>query len=290
MEPIRPFRWNVARREQLGNLLDGPEEPSLWFLDDLIELAGKVLARSTDSELYFVGRSVDSLYDVLSGALAHTGWAGRLHPLPLSLYGLTGAAHADSQTSRLRDYLTAAGLSPATIMRGRSVALVDLVYQGSTFANLFGVLREWTRDEAGVDGGPQWDVVRRQLRFVGITERRQTSPKTWRWHQHALWTDELPRMGIVNVSIPWSLWNYLGNVQPKTTPSFWAERWSDPTVAAPSRTKEALHALAEAVALVEAGRTDHVRSRIASVATSESSIREPWLRGLARELRSRPPA
>lgn len=286
MEPIRPFRWNVSRREQLGRLLDGVDEPPLWFLDDLIELAGKVLARSSDSRLYFVGRSVDSLYDILSGALAGTSWDDRLRPLPLSLYGMGGAAHATAASAHLRNYLTAAGLTPSSIMRGHPVALVDLVSAGSTFTNLFHLIKSWSLDEAGTDGGPQWDVVRRQLRFVGITERTKTSPNAWRWHQHQAWTAELPKSGIINVSIPWAVWSYFGNTQNKTTPSFWAERWSDPTVAEPSRTEVALAALAEAVALVEAGRTGEVRRRIAAVAADEPPIREAWLRGLVGELRS----
>jgi hypothetical protein len=73
-EPIRPFRWDLVRPDQLGSLLDGVEVPQLFFLDGLVECAARVLAQCGDGELYFVGRSVDSLYDLLSGALADTDW------------------------------------------------------------------------------------------------------------------------------------------------------------------------------------------------------------------------
>ncbi len=45
-------------------------QPDLWFIDDLVQCAGKVLARSGNGDLVFVGRSLDSTSDLLSGALA----------------------------------------------------------------------------------------------------------------------------------------------------------------------------------------------------------------------------
>ncbi|MFI6826045.1 hypothetical protein ACIBG5_02990 [Kribbella sp. NPDC050241] len=110
VEPNRPFRWDLVRPDQLGSLLDDVGEPSLFFLDDLIECAARVLAQCADGELYFV----------------------------------------------------------------------DLVFEGSTFGNLYAVLRRWIDDDRA-----QWDVIRRPLRFIGSTARTKTSPNTWRWQQHA---------------------------------------------------------------------------------------------------------
>ena len=74
VEPSVPFRWDLVTPDQLGSLLTGTDEPRLWFLDDLTACAGKVLARSGNGDLLFVGRSLDSLFDLLSGVLAGTDW------------------------------------------------------------------------------------------------------------------------------------------------------------------------------------------------------------------------
>ena len=62
-EPNRPFRWDLVRPDQLGSLLDDLPELDLWYLDELVSCAGRVLAHCADGDLYFVGRSVDSLFD-----------------------------------------------------------------------------------------------------------------------------------------------------------------------------------------------------------------------------------
>lgn len=279
-EPNRPFRWDLVRPDQLGSLLDGVDVPPLHFLDGLVECAARVLAQCGDGDLYFVGRSVDSLYDLLSGALADTGWSSRLHPLPLSLYGLRGQGFNAEELRQLRTNLTAEGLSPADLMRGRPTVFVDLVYRGSTFENLYAVLRDWIEDERA-----QWDVIRRQLRFIGITWRTKTSPNTWRWQQHADFAGELPAAGIRNVSLEGWIWSYFGNHQPKTAESFRRTRWSDTEVAEPRRAEEARMALAEAVQVVSAARTAEVRRALADELARQPAMSERWLRDLQLSLR-----
>jgi hypothetical protein len=279
-EPNRPFRWDLVRPDQLGSMLDGVEVSPLFFLDGLVECAARVLGQCADGELYFVGRSVDSLYDLLSGALADTTWSSRLHPLPLSLYGLSGQGFNAEELRQLRTNLTAEGLAPAELMRGRPTVFVDLVYRGSTFENLYAVLREWIDDEHA-----QWDVIRRQLRFVGITWRTKTSPNTWRWQQHADFAGELPATAIRNVSLDGRLWSYFGNTQPKTAESFRRTRWSDSDVAEPRRAEEARLALAEAVQLVAAARTPDVRRALADELGRQPAMSERWLRDLQLSLR-----
>ncbi|MEI8406094.1 MULTISPECIES: hypothetical protein [unclassified Kribbella] len=280
MEPNRPFRWDLVRPDQLGSLLDGVAQPDLFFLDDLVDCAARVLAQCGDGELYFVGRSVDSLFDLLSGALADTDWRSRLHPLPLSLFQSDGQDLTVAELGQLRTNLAAGGLAPADLMRGRPTVFVDLVYQGSTFENLYAVLRRWIDDDRA-----QWDVIRRQLRFIGITVRRKTSPNTWRWHQHADFAGELPAAGFRNVSLDGPIWSYFGNTQPKTAASFRRSAWSDPEVTTPRRDEKARAALAEAVALVERARTPEVRRQLADRLTREPTINERWLRELQLALR-----
>ena len=79
-----PFRWDLVSPDQLGSLLAGVGEPDLWFLDSLVTCAGKVLARGGDGDLFFVGRSLDSMFDLLSGALTGVAAAPEVHWLPLS--------------------------------------------------------------------------------------------------------------------------------------------------------------------------------------------------------------
>lgn len=73
-----PFRWNLARREQLGRLAGPPTAPlDDWTMAQLRECCAKVVAASADGRMVLVGRSPESLYDYLCGALADTSWADR---------------------------------------------------------------------------------------------------------------------------------------------------------------------------------------------------------------------
>ncbi|HEX5076385.1 MAG TPA: hypothetical protein VFW03_24455 [Gemmatimonadaceae bacterium] len=53
------FRWNIARREQLGRLVTGePVENLPWILEEVRRCAARVIAMAGDSQLVFVGRSL----------------------------------------------------------------------------------------------------------------------------------------------------------------------------------------------------------------------------------------
>jgi hypothetical protein len=278
LEPIRPFRWELVRRDQLGTLLSGCEEPSLWYLPELVTCAAKVLARCSDGDLYFVGRSLDSMYDLLGGALASTSWRDRLHLLPLSM---TGVGDLPLAFEQLRTNLAAAGLAPADLARApRPVVFVDLVFRGRTYEWLYDQLRRWA-DASGVP----WPGVRRKLRFVGVTERTKNSPNTWRWQQQAAWTSDLPTRAIANVSLDPFVWSHLGDHQVKLTRSFNRHHWSDESFTVPRHDPKTRQALAEAVALVGAGRSANVRTALRQVIVHEPTFACPWLRSLANELR-----
>jgi hypothetical protein len=250
----------------------------LWFLDELLRCSAKVLARAADGDLHFVGRSADSIFDLLGGALAATSWRDRLHQLPLSLRRDVQSL-SRTEVAALRAHLAARGLSPTTLARARRpIVFVDLVYVGHTFCALFGIIRDWVADD-----GAQWGVVRTKLRFVGITERKKTSPRTWRWQQHAEWTRDLPSRAVVNISVPWALWDYFGNCQRKLTLSFHSGRWDESI--GPQHDEQTRSALAEAVALVECGRTRETRDTLVRLIAQEPTIAQPWLRALAGELR-----
>lgn len=271
----RPYRWDLVRPDQLGTLLERAEEPSLWFLDELIECAAKVIARAGDADLYFVGRSADSVHDLLSG----TPWRDRIHQLPLSFAG-TRSGLAESDVDTLRGYLASAGLSPHDLARGRPKVFVDLVYTGQTFTDLYGLLRQWIDDEREA-----WSIIRGRLRFLGITIREDTTPSAFRWQQHFGWPADLPANGVRNISLDESVWLYFGNTQAKLTASFPRPRWSDENGRAPEHSEKRLRGLAEAVAIVEAGRSKAGRDLLVRHLRKEPAMAESWLRTLITRLR-----
>ena len=279
--PTGPFRWDLITPDQLGGLLDGAEPPNLWFLPDLVECAGKVLARCAEGDLYFVGRSPDSLFDLISGALSATTWQDRCTRLPLSLWS-DPEALTPAEVAQFRTNMRELGIDPLRLVSSeRTVTFIDLVYEGQTYGNLFRLLRRWIADE-----GAAWSVARLKIRFVGITEQRKTSPNTWRWYQAAPWASELPRRALVGVSLPERVWDYLGNSQPKTTSSFPVSRWLDENAGrGPYRPKAQPVALAEAVALVAYGRSAEGREALIAAVVKEPTMHEPWLRALITQLR-----
>ncbi|MDT0330453.1 hypothetical protein [Nocardiopsis lambiniae] len=279
-EPNLPFRWDVER-DHTGSLTE-PVRPDGTYVDALVECAAKVLARSADRDLYFVGRSPDSLYDLLHGVLADTPHRDRVHRLPLSLYGCDGGNLTPTERAQLRVNLTAQGITPARLVGGgRAIVFCDLVNEGSTFENLHRELTAWADDERA-----DRNRIRGRIGYLGIVAREKTSPNTWRWQQHAPWVEELPSRAVRNVSIPGWLWGFLGNVQPKTEPSFRRTRWADPEVARPRHDERTRAALSAAVALHDRGRDPEVRDAFRQALTADPAFREPWLRTLAHSLRS----
>jgi hypothetical protein len=269
---VPPFRWDLVTPDQLGSLLDGVNEPNLWFLDELVVCAGKVLARSGNGRLVFVGRSLDSMFDLLSGAVPD-----RVARLPIS-FARREPSLTPEQVNRAREMLTELDLAPAALAR-RPVTFVDVVHRGSTFGELFTLLDDWIGEVR-----EPWPVIRRHLRFVGVTSRQKTSPNTWRWQQHAEWTSRLPASSVVNVSLPYYMeWHYFGDLQTKLTRSFTPADWlADDD--GPNRDERTRQALAEAVALVRYGRSREGRQAVARAVQGEPALREPWLRKLVGDL------
>ena len=185
------------------------------------------------------------------------------------------------ELAQIRVNLAADGLSPYDLARRtRPVVFVDFVSEGGTFEDIFTLLHDWT-----VEDGAQWDVIRRKLRFVGITRRTHTSPNTWRWQQHAEWPAQLPASAIINVSVDAHLWSYFADQQDKATISFRPQRWLDETVLEPARDETRRKGLALAVALVEYGSRKATREAL----TRASRQRADVLSRLAAITRARDP-
>lgn len=243
--------------------------PDLWFLPDLVACSGKVLARSGDGDLFFVGRSLDSMFDLLSGVLARQAGVRRLHRLPLSFQRppvgtgrrTRSRALTAAEIARGREFLELAGLTPhALARRDRPAVLVDVVDGGATFTELFTLIRDWVEQER-----EPWPVIRRKIRFLGVTIRRATSPKTFRWQQHAAWTRTLPAVATVNVSLERRVWSYFGDHQVKLTRSLRLDRWMA-EADGPRHDERTRQALAEAAALVAYGRSRTGRLAVARAA------------------------
>ncbi len=281
-----PLRWDLVPPAQLGTLLDGVPQPTLWFLDDLVACAGRIVARSGGGDLVLVGRSLDSVHDLLSGAFADgpdsAGLRGHddvppvsLRHLPVSLRrpppGMPFArwrAVAFTPAERRRAYrvLAELGLAPVDLARRRRpVAFADVVSEGATFTELFHLLREYADEQR-----TPWDVVRGGIRFVGVTRQERVSPSTSRREQHAGWTGGVD---VVDVPLhPW-VWRYLADVQVKLPRTYRPESSSEVVEGPATRA-----ALAEAVALVDHGRSRAGRQALATVMRTEPAMREPWLR------------
>lgn len=283
---VVPFRWDVRRREQLGRLLE-PLSPQQgywprfkWVLGHVRTCSARVLARAGDARLVFVGRSPESLYDYLTGALASTPWADRCDLLSVSLPPDVHAVPPHALRA-LREQHVAFGLHPAAIASApRPIAFVDLIWRGRTFGQLSAFLSRWARDE-GVDV----HAVRRRLRWVGITERTKNSPNTWRWFQRLDWAREYPRGALRGVSVDYWWWTYLGDSQPKLMPSNTVDRWGTEDLAHPEHARERLQALQLAYRLHQKARTPDERERFAAELIQRPEMREPWLRSLVVALR-----
>jgi hypothetical protein len=283
---IRPFRWNVAKREQLGRLLEGPQtETYPEFEAELRVVTAKVVARAGDSRLVFLGRSPENIFDYLSGAF-QDGPAAR----PLTLLQFSdppvefpdlARLHAKELAALLR-YVSAEGLDPASIAAaGAQIRFVDLVSGGNTFTTIFHLLRHWTIAQKA-----DWNAVRRLVGFIGITLHTKNSPKTWRWHQHKDWTAEIDRSSIKNISVPRSFWSWIGNHDDKATPSFRIYRWAAEDASLPARDDVHLRGLRLAARLFDHGRDREERRRLAAELAAQPEMSEAWLRECVLRLRS----
>lgn len=281
-----PFRWNLSRRNQLGRLIKGEKALTYpGFSFQLLQCCSRVLATSGDSDLIFVGRSPESIFDHLSGLLFDTSWFNRLELLHFSMRFQQESEiqeRVPAAVTAMRSYLRQLELHPEAIAtRSRPVAFIDLVSTGDTFGRLIMFLRNWAEDIHY-----DWNAVRRRIRLVGITERKKTSPKTWRWQQHAPWLQLIASRSVKNVSIPYVLWTYLGDYQEKLAHSYIPERWGDPSFAAPSYSKRQLKALRLAFEIFESGRTKERRKDFVSLLVKQPAMKFGWFRMLVQEIRS----
>ena len=289
------FRWNIARREQLGRLVAGePAQPNTdappWeptfrsVLEDVRECSARVIAMAGDARLVFIGRSPECLYDYLTGALGGTSWARRPVALNLSLKGRDDSAWSTLDVPAREgvcEQFRALSLDPVSIASSaKPIALIDLIYAGETFGKLLDLLFAWSAAE-------RVDVraVRRRLRIVGITERKDKYHVPTQW-KRLPWAARFRPQALKGVAIPWWFWSYLGDSEKKVSRSNPPWRWADPEMARPPRGPTHMAALRLALALHDAGRTREERDALAAAMAEQPAMRHAWCRVLAAELRA----
>jgi len=310
LDPL-PFRWNIAKRNELGSLLRGERgelerwiswhlsrsagpkivelgnaKPVQWFFGELLKATARILALSDDGDLFFVGRSPENFHDFLSGVFNRKPAALRIRLLPFSVGSPDDFESAIASAKKRRQFersLASIGLAPRDIVGRRNpTVLVDIVGTGQTLGQLVRFLHRWSAEQRS-----EWRQMRQKLRIVGMTERTKTSPKTWRWQQHAEWTDLLPRSAIKNVPIPHSLFHYIGAGQPKLQVSFSPAGWGDPSLRRPQRGDDAKMAVRLARALHVAGRQGRNRQALVRLMRDQPAVRNTWFRQLMREVLAR---
>ncbi len=282
-----PFRWDIMRREQLGRLVHTHRDsllPETHFVSDLEQCCTRIVALCGDADLVFVGRSPESIFDLLSGLLSSTSWRTRCSLLNMSIHEPTDqiARHYPGAVAAAHEQFTWLHLAPAHIAtRVRPVTLVDIVFTGETFGALADFYLSWAR-ESGVDV----NAIKRRLRFLGLTCRTKSSPNTWRWQQHAQWTRQFRPNQIKNVSIAPNLYTYLAAWQPKTVRSNPPWRWGDAALQQPPRDPQQLVALQCALSLYERGCDRTHQLQFATRLARQPELHHRWMRTLISELRA----
>lgn len=283
----KPFRWSLAKREQLGSWATAAGRPRLdaEFLTDLRTATARILAMSTGANLAFIGRTPENFFDYLSGVFDGVDDVPRLHLVQYSLRW-AGAGGVKSiprdKLDALFAYFTAEGIAPHQIATSdRPLALVDFIAYGGTMETLVRLLYlQATRE------GTDWNAVQRRLKIIGLTTRGKNSPNAWRWQQNQDWLDLAPDMVIKNVSVPWWFIMPLANDAPKVTHAFHPGRWGEGEGRKYAPSEDQLKALRQALALYDLGQTRDERRVLVSKIARTHQIRSRATRQLVSALSS----
>lgn len=280
---MKPFRWNIAKKEQLGGLLEVPTQKAYpSYEDQLLECSAKIVARSSERKIVFVGRSPENIFDFLSGIFQETSRESKIDLLNISnrfreINEIKNTLPSAFQA--LKEHFFEVGISPDQIIaEPKGICFCDLVASGGTFKNIFYFLEEWAKQD-----GSDFPGITNKLGFIGITQRTKNSPNTWRWQQNAGWVKQHNKLTVKNVSVPASLWDYLGNRQVKVAKTNYPERWNTEEILLPPREEENIKALKQAFKIYNLGRNQ--RKIFSEKLASLQEFREPWIRSLVNELK-----
>ncbi len=295
MNEVIPFRWNIKKAPELGQLLNATFKGDSRYDDshfydalyyaDLRDCTAKIIAYSEGADLCFVGRSLDDVYDYLAGLYEHTSQQDRHCCLNISLYGRslkTIEKDCLQSIAALKAHCTALGLDPQSIMSNkRATCFVDVVSEGGTYEEIYHFLVRWTEElKLCVK------TLQQKLRFLGITSRKKNSPNTWRWQQHSDWTKHLKARQVKNISVSWEFWSFIANNQAKMTPSNQPKRWFGNDLHKPKHDPEHISALQHAYHLFHVATQAHERQAFLKVLNANQiAIQQSWIRALALEMK-----
>jgi hypothetical protein len=271
------FRWNIGKREQLGDLMQSLEPLDCAWQEAFFRTVAKVLVASQNHDLVFVGRSLENMFDFLSGVFNGTPQVAWCSLLSVSLRIDPKNQRSSEFQQRLRQALQGVGLTPQALMKNKTgIALVDVVASGYTFGLLTETLLKWAVEE---NFDPK--MILQKLRFVGVLWQKHTSPKTWRWQQHSAWVKQYGVRSIQNVSLEWAIWNELANMDTKVTPA--NKLQSDHLEI--NRQEKHLMALSRARQLYELGTSKAGRQKLASCLSQSDGLKQANVRRLILDLR-----
>lgn len=284
---MRPFRWDIARREQLGGLIADIPRRNLnrdGYLADIRQTAARILAFADSADLVFVGRTPENFFDYLSGAFDDVEDAPALHLIQFSLRWAGDAgvrAMPEDKLEGFFEYLTDNKLDATAVSRAPApLALVDFVSEGGTMQNFVELLQLQAERQAA-----DWNAVQRRLRIIGLRVRTHNSPNTWRWQQHQDWLHLIPDTVIKNVSAPGRLLYHIANTQDKVTHAFHPGRWDLDADAPPEVSNAQRAALAFAVQLYDTGRSREERSRLAAEIAALPEMKQAATRRIVSRLK-----
>lgn len=290
----KPFRWNIKKREQLGSLLNGSveHEDGYYFgikhyLDVLPKSCARILSLSDNSDLIFIGRSLEKAFDYISGVLFGTSWEDRCVLLNVSLpesHDIVRGKYPGA-VKGFRKQLSSLGLNPACLQsRKRGIAFVDLIMSGNTLGNLHDFLMKIS-DTEQVDR----KSVKRKVRFIVGTEERHTSPNIYRWYQDKSgtpWIREYKPRQLRSFTIDPFLWDHLIYDHQRSL-SQWNPpwRWGDTSIEYAHHDKESLESLRLCYDLYTAATSSVHKQSFLRLLQKENSVKYPWFRGLISELK-----
>lgn len=235
----KPFRWNMSNPKLIGRLKSGESIPIPEHDQDRLLRCGADALRLVDGDLVFVGRSLESLFDMLSGALAKTTWYDRLQILQVSLKNHESVETIRAEIERrnakwkfykpktpekrldsFQSYLQTLRLLPSQILnRPRPIVFVDVVAKGTTYGTLIELLKFYCDDETN------WSDVLSRLRWVAVQpDQKGVVDPIWK-PSDSPWTNDIEPSHIKQIVINHNLWFYLTDTQFKTTYAYQPRSW-----------------------------------------------------------------
>ena len=295
----KPFRWNSANPNLIKRLKPGEtQELEEHNVDRLIRCGASTL-RCGDFDFVFVGRSLEYLFDLLSGALARTTWYDRTQMLQMSVRGIGTVDEIrriiDERNARFRrlkrkqpddrlqafaKYLEHCSLMPAQILnRDRPIAFVDVVAKGTTYALLCDLMKYYC-EQTNAD----WQSIASRLHWIAVLPFNEgLEEEPWKPIDSS-WTSEFDRSQINTIELNTDLWFELVDGHFKTTVFYPPGHWGNAASAGPPPEAWGWHTYAARGSREMYRRGERSRTRLAHcLGESPEPIDE--IKSLVRELR-----